>query len=170
MCPPLERPRFFSGKLLTADDFAQEQDYFREKLKRHNQSLHGFGIINGLKVKSGSGSGSVVVGPGMALDCEGNELVVEAALTITLPALTQNTAYVSLKFYEEPLQTGLQEALSVRESVEVIVAQENCNHGHRHLRARWLACGKPHPLTIARLKPGAREWRVDARYRPPAVK
>ncbi len=168
MCPPLERPRFFSGKLLTPEDLALEQEYFNEKVKRHNRSLHGFGIINGLKVTTGSGD--ILVAPGMALDCEGNEIVIETPLTITLPAITGKVCYVNLKFSEEPLPSGLQEALSLREGVEVLVVGENCNAGHRHLHARWLSCGRPHALTIARLKPGSLGWHVDRRYRAPGIR
>jgi len=36
-----ERPRFFSGELLTAEDFQQDQDYFRGKSRLHNRYLHG---------------------------------------------------------------------------------------------------------------------------------
>ena len=51
----LERPRFFSSKLLRTEDLALEQQYFREKLRRHNRNLHGFGIVSGLKVTTDSG-------------------------------------------------------------------------------------------------------------------
>jgi hypothetical protein len=168
MAPPFERPRFFSGRLLTAEDLALEQDYFREKQKRHNRSLHGFGVVNGLRVTTGSGN--LVIGPGMALDCEGNELVVETPLTIPLPTITETVAYVSLKFSEEPLPAGLQEALILRESLEVVFGRENFNSCHRHLRSRWLSCGKPHALTVARLKPSSGGWSIDKRYRAPVIK
>jgi len=58
----LERPRFFTGKLLTTEDLALEQQYFREKLRRHNRSLHGFGIVSGLKVTTVSGKIAVDAG------------------------------------------------------------------------------------------------------------
>jgi len=34
---PYDRLRFFPGRLLTAGDFALEQNYFRRKQKLHNQ-------------------------------------------------------------------------------------------------------------------------------------
>jgi hypothetical protein len=168
-----KRLRYFDGKLLTAADFQLEQDYFRQKSKLHNRSLHGFGIISGLKVTVTKGQ--VIVEPGLALDCEGNELVIPTAQAIAPPATTGDcpTAFVSVRFVEEGvLVTAAQEGGSaiVTEGFEVVIAPENCNRGHRHLRARWLACGQPHALTIAKLKRSAHGWRVERGYRPPSIK
>lgn len=175
---PLKRPRYTAGQLLTAEDFTLEQDYFRGKLKRHNRMLHGLGIVSGLKVSTESGQ--VVVEPGLALDCEGNELVVCAAQTISV-TVDHGVVYVSLGYLEvddDPVpiaadpSSGLtvNQTSTISESFALSVAPENYNRGHRHLRARWLACGKAHPLTIAKLRRGAHGWRVDRGYRPPAVK
>ena len=169
----LKRPRFFAGKLLTAADLDLEQQYFLERFKRHNRSLHGFGIVSGLKVIVGAGQ--IVVEPGLALDCEGNELVVSAAQSIPSSAITVDcrTAYVNLRFAEENVDlvpAGANETSTIAESFAIDFAPENCNRGHRHVRARWLACGKPHALTIAKLKHNSQGWRVERGYRPPAIK
>src|SRR5882762_1026981 len=97
----LERPRFFTGKLLTMEDLALEQQYFREKLKRHNRSLHGFGIVSGLKVTTDSGK--IVVDAGMALDCQGNEVVIGTTKTLSPPASNDcwSTAYVNIRYAED---------------------------------------------------------------------
>ena len=173
----LKRPHFFSGKLLTSEDLELEQQYVREKLKRHNRSLHGFGIISGLKVTANSGQ--IVVEPGLALDCEGNELAIETAQSIVpKPCDDWRTAFVNVRFVEVSAgQTpipGTTEVSTVAttliESFELVVAQENCNRRHRHLRARWLTCGLPHALTIAKLLNGSQGWRVDRAYRAPHLK
>ena len=179
----LKRLRFFTGQMLTAESFQLEQQYFIEKQKRHNRALHGFGIVSGLKVSVESGQ--VVVEPGLALDCEGNELVITAAQSIVAPLKSDNwtSAYVNVSYAEEntdpvppipdePLAStdNLAEASTITEGFVIVVAQENCNRGHRHLRARWLACGKPHALTIAKLKHSSQGWRVERGYRPPVVK
>ena len=175
---PLKRPRYTTGRLLTADDFTLEQDYFRGKLKRHNRTLHGFGIVSGLKVSTQSGQ--VVVAPGLALDCEGNELVVCATQTIAV-TVEHGVVYVSLRYLEveaDPIPIAsdpgsdltVNQTSSITESVALSVGADNCNRGHRHVRARWLACGNAHALTIAKLRRGAHGWRVDRGYRPPAVK
>lgn len=173
----LERPRFFSGRLLTAADLALEQQYFREKLKRHNRSLHGFGIVSGLKVNVNSGQ--IIVNPGLALDCEGNEIVIREAQSIQPEALTattegRRTAYVNIRYVEEScnlvLVSGVEEASTVKEGFEIDLLQQNHNRDHRHAHARWLTCGKPHALTIAKLKHSVQGWRVDRRYQAPAIK
>src|SRR4030095_16136989 len=94
---PFKRPNFFNGKLLRSEDFELEQRYVREKSKLHNRSLHGFGIVSGLKVTADSGK--VVVEPGLALDCEGNELVIDAPRSIVVPASCESGArYLTVRF------------------------------------------------------------------------
>ena len=169
----LKRPHFFNGKLLTAADLEQEQQYQLDKFKRHNRSLHGFGIVSGLKVTTNAGQ--IVVEPGLALDCEGNEIIVGAAQSILASAIRVDgsTAYINLRFAEEsvdPVSIGANETSNIAESFALDFAPENCNRSHRHLRARWLACGKPHALTIAKLKHSSQGWRVERGYRPPFIK
>jgi hypothetical protein len=175
---PLKRPRYTTGQLLTAEDFTLEQNYFREKLQRHNRTLHGFGIVSGLKVSTASGQ--IIVTPGLALDCEGNELVVGSAQTVSV-ASDQSVVYVSLAYLEVcdgpvPVASDpsndltVTQATTISESFALSVEPGNCNRGHRHVRARWLACGKPHALTIAKLRRAAHGWRVDRGYRAPTVK
>jgi hypothetical protein len=167
---PFERLRFFNGRLLTAGDFALEQNYFHDKQKLHNRALHGFGIVSGLRVSVESGK--VVVTAGLALDCEGNELVVDSNETLNAPPVGWQTAYVNSHFVEQELKQDAttNEATIIRETAVLDFSEKNFNYKHRHLRGRWLSCGNCHPLTIARLRRSAGGWRVDRRYRPPAVK
>jgi hypothetical protein len=48
--PALELVRYFPRQLITADDMRAEQEYFREKLRRHNRYLHGWGVVCGCNV------------------------------------------------------------------------------------------------------------------------
>jgi hypothetical protein len=166
----LKRPNFFFGKLLTAEDLAEEQQYVIEKFKRHNRTLHGFGIVSGLKVSARAGH--INVTPGIALDCEGNELVIDCAQSLVVPATSADcVSYLNLRFAVKPENfSSKTDANELRESFELSFADENCNRGHRHARGRWLACGKAHALTIAKLKRSANAWRVERGYRPPTVK
>ena len=166
----LKRPNFFPGKLLSADDLSQEQEYVLNKFKRHNRTLHGFGIISGLKVSARAGQ--IAVAPGIALDCEGNELVVDAAQSLVPPAADGNCVrFVNLQFVvRHPSGMFKTDAGESIESFQLSVDAENCNRGHRHLRARWIACGQAHPLTIAKLKRSSGKWRLERAYRPPTVK
>lgn len=75
-----KRLRFFHGMLLTETDFQEEQTYYRDKLKLHNR-LHGDGVVWGLCLKEPAECPDnfcpqVIIEPGVALDCAGNEIVV----------------------------------------------------------------------------------------------
>src|SRR5260370_608402 len=41
----LERVNYFPRQIMTVDDMVAEADYFREKLRRHNRSIHGWGAV-----------------------------------------------------------------------------------------------------------------------------
>lgn len=161
---PLERTSFHAGQLLTPEDLTREQEYFRDKQKRHNRTLHGIGVVSGLKVTIAGGK--VVVDPGLALDCEGNEIVIGTPQQLQPLSSTTGSraAYVNIRYADEVSEK------TVRESFGICFGEENFNRGHRHLRARWLACGKPHQLTIAKLRCTAQGWRVDRRFRAPVIK
>ncbi|MEP6636871.1 MAG: hypothetical protein ABJB97_09115 [Acidobacteriota bacterium] len=94
------RNRFFNGKLLTPEDLELEQQYFRSKLKLHNRYLHGFGVVVGLEVaRHGS---DIVVTPGLAIDCEGNEIIVAEPLKLSRPSPRDGAPiYLSLRYVEK---------------------------------------------------------------------
>jgi len=50
--PPVKRPHYFTGQMLSADDFTAEQEYHIGKQRRHNLHCHGFGVVHGLKVST----------------------------------------------------------------------------------------------------------------------
>ena len=99
-----ERPRYFIGQVIGVDDLEQEQLYHREKARRHNRLLHGWGIVRGLKVQAGKPRrAEVKISPGYALDPRGEEIVVGSGVTVDLsghPAGT--TLYVALRYDERP--------------------------------------------------------------------
>ena len=91
--PDLKSPNYFYGQMLGVREFRGEQSYFREKLKLLNRTLHGYGVICGLTVSAtpmaddcgpSDEKDDCVPAPrptlrvacGMALDCDGNELVL----------------------------------------------------------------------------------------------
>lgn len=100
--PPFDRLSYFYGQMLGDHDFRTEQSFFREKIKLHNRCLHGHGVVCGLEVGP---DGSVApdsttppaplgpklvclpqinIGTGLALDAEGNELLVRRPLCVNL--------------------------------------------------------------------------------------
>jgi hypothetical protein len=72
-----ERPHYFCGHLLTDTDLALEQRYVVEKSKLYHRTLHGHGVVCGLRLTCDhSCSGGIMVGEGYAIDDCGNDLVV----------------------------------------------------------------------------------------------
>jgi hypothetical protein len=80
----VERNRYFAGQLLSEADLTQEQLYLREKARRHNRMLHGWGIVSGLGVRPGPADYELTVEPGYALDPCGDEIVVADAVIVDL--------------------------------------------------------------------------------------
>jgi hypothetical protein len=82
-CPPPQRARnhYFTGKLLVERDFRDEQAYHLGNVRRHNQRLHGWGTVCGLKIVQHENPSCrdhfVVLEPGTAIDCCGREILVE---------------------------------------------------------------------------------------------
>ncbi len=74
--PGLERTRFFPRQLVTPDDLTQDQIYFRDKHRRHNRMLHGWGVVCGARVKPGKERCDLVVESGYILGPYGDEIVI----------------------------------------------------------------------------------------------
>lgn len=88
----LERTRFYHRQIVTPEDLTQDQVYFRDKHRRHNRLLHGWGLVCGLVVErcaaanpeDGEDPCKVRVTGGYALDPYGDELVVPQPVVIDL--------------------------------------------------------------------------------------
>lgn len=77
--PGLERVRYFTRQLITAEDMRTEQDYFRQKLRRHNRYLHGWGVACGCTVKPAPTEDHpwrVVICAGYAVGPQGDEISI----------------------------------------------------------------------------------------------
>ncbi|PPK67143.1 hypothetical protein V5P93_003480 [Actinokineospora auranticolor] len=84
------RPRFFAGQLLTEDDLGLLVDYVAGKDRLHNRTVLGPGVVCGLEVGCDPcGGGTVVVRPGHALDCCGNDIVVSCQEKVDVQALVR---------------------------------------------------------------------------------
>ena len=83
---PIERLRYFPRQLLCADDMQAEQDYFREKLRRHNRYLHGWGVVCGCAVEplNDAPGWQVRVCPGYAVGPQGDEILIDNCVDIDL--------------------------------------------------------------------------------------
>ncbi|HEX6341187.1 hypothetical protein [Umezawaea sp.] len=84
------RPRFFAGQLLTEDDLGLLVEYVTGKARLHNRTVSGPGVVCGLEVACDPcGGGSVVVHPGHALDCRGNDIVLACKEKVDVAALVR---------------------------------------------------------------------------------
>jgi hypothetical protein len=80
-----ERPVFFEGQILAAADLSSAVDYGRAEVARHERYLHDWGVAEGLELttvqksdSSGNNYVEVTLGPGVAIDGTGREIVVPA--------------------------------------------------------------------------------------------
>jgi hypothetical protein len=101
----ITRPRFFTGQLLTQADLQLEQDYHREKLRRHSRELHGVGIVRGLGVRveaaTDAPSGRVQIAAGYAIDPCGNELALGQGAALALPPDGERL-FVTVRHWDKP--------------------------------------------------------------------
>jgi len=82
------RPRFFAGQLLTEDDLSLLTDYVSGKSRLHNRMVSGPGVVCGLEV-SCDPCGTVMVHPGHALDCRGDDIVLACKEKVDVQALVR---------------------------------------------------------------------------------
>jgi hypothetical protein len=78
----LERTRYVNRMLVGATDLTQDQVYFREKLRRHNRLLHGWGIVCGASVRQGEEPMELIVGPGYILAPPGDDILIDCEVTL----------------------------------------------------------------------------------------
>lgn len=99
---PPARPRYFDGRLLTAQELRQEQEYHERKRRLHNLLTLGPGAVAGLRVSPDGPS--VTVSPGVAIDPLGREVVVPTAVTLRRDSTARGPrrrSFVVLRAVEE---------------------------------------------------------------------
>ncbi len=119
------RLNYFHGRALGALDLRREQAYHLDKDRLRNRLLHGWGIVCGLEVTvaektpcdpadDAPNATVVVVHPGAAIDCRGNEIVVRNPREIVLNDLLSPadlkaasdghpSVYLTLAYHEQPI-------------------------------------------------------------------
>lgn len=90
----LERVRYFPRQLIAAEDMHAEQHYFRERMKRHNLFLHGWGVVCGCNVVPDPNNTpwGVLVCPGYVVGPQGDEILVPTPVSFDLQLGAQNQA------------------------------------------------------------------------------
>jgi len=84
-----ERNNYFYGKLMDAAQFEKEQRYCNDKRWLLNRLVLGSGVLAGLNVTEDPAvPGAILVGPGVALDGIGHEIVVPEEVSVDPHQLT----------------------------------------------------------------------------------
>lgn len=171
----LERVNYFQGQILSVSDLRAEQEYFLARLRCHNRHLHGWGVVRGLTVRMANHA-EIVVEPGVAIDCAGNEIHVCAQSRLIIPG-NGDVHFVVLGYAETeiaPIPNTLGPAPTVseeltftriREGFRIDIVDVDPTLGHRGKGTGTSGCGHLHPICIASLKKGLHGWKVEQRGR-----
>jgi hypothetical protein len=164
----LKRIRYFTGKLLSAEDFKGEQEYLIARLRRHNRFLHGWGVVAGLTVDLAHGD-TVVIQPGLAIDCAGNELVLESEVGLPI-AVDCERQYAVLRYVEFgtdeiPNSHGQPEFSRTEEAACAELQVSNPSAGHRGMGPGSPGCGQAHSILLAAISRHHMRWRVVSRLK-----
>jgi hypothetical protein len=95
------RPQFFAGQLLTEDDLQSLENYVLAKNRLHNRRLFGEGVVCGFQVLCHPcGDGRIVVQPGYALDCCGNDIELSCRVELDINAMIRDLRQTRLGGYD----------------------------------------------------------------------
>jgi hypothetical protein len=149
-----KRVRFFSGQMLTAQDFQVEQDYQLNKRRLFNRYVYGTGIIAGLDVAVENGM--IVVSPGLALDPLGNEIVIDQPVQVDTKGCATQHCFVTLRYTETgtdpvPVANGRVEFSRTAEGFAITTG---CDEARPDLST----------VCLARLARQGDGWVVDSSY------
>jgi hypothetical protein len=126
---PFTRNNYFTGKLMVERDFTDETRFHMEKMRHHEQQLHGWGVVCGLKVKPHPNEACqdrfVCIEPGFAVDCCGHDIIVREEECLDLFALPEIQA---LKTQGDTEEHKLQICVRFREcpTEEIPVLYDEC--------------------------------------------
>jgi hypothetical protein len=102
---PLQRLNPFRGLVLDAPAWNTAHEYHRRQQQLHSLGMHTAGVVTGLEVAAWDPpDNSVVVYPGMALDPEGNAVLVGQPERFYFDAKTPGAAYLILRLRNIPQQ------------------------------------------------------------------
>ncbi|MEJ2750247.1 MAG: hypothetical protein P8183_20415, partial [Anaerolineae bacterium] len=154
----MERPRYFPRQLVTPNDMTLEQEYFRQKMRRHNRFLHGWGVVCGAEVcyvpleddPSQHEPWKVKVKPGYILDPCGEEIYIDQPHIIDVRSLVTGTADpsghtkdpwcsdVPANTLEGPLCLAVR--YITKEARPVPLQPTGCGISEQCENSRWLDC------------------------------
>jgi hypothetical protein len=162
---PQRRIKPVDGMAVTAEVWEEAHEFHRHALRAHLGLNHGTGIVIGLDViASDPPDSAVYVQSGMAIDAQGNMIVVPQALSYDLSA-AQGPLYLRLTYGEsQPYKDGQRGDGVMYIPAQFSLAAAAVATGGVEL-ARLNRQGRSAPIVNAadRAQPGANE--IDLRYR-----
>ncbi len=132
----LKRVHYFDHQFLKVHDFQAEQDYHVKMRRRHNRLLHGWGVVEGLEVRQ-RGQREITIEPGMAIDNQGQEIVLSEPVTCQLVSVDKNThVFITLGYDDttwDPVDRyssgGIEDYTRVTESHKIEERKEPARDG-----------------------------------------
>lgn len=135
----MERTRYFPRQLVGADDLTQDQLYLREKSRRHNRMMHGWGIVCGARVRKGDGDCEVVVEPGYILGPYGDEIQIDMETVVDVCSEDLNGSVASGCEPKDPWCTNVRVERPADRPLYLAVSYAECLS--RPVRAVADGCG-----------------------------
>jgi len=157
-----KRNRYFFGRILTSKDFEDEQQYHLDQRCRHNQHLHGYGIVTGLDVNISQceSSPTVVISPGYALDAYGREILLTEDVALPI-GCRQSPLYVMVTHKE--IETDWVPSTAADEKIPSRIED--------YVLAELIADPDDNEaVTIARVLSDSSVWSVDQTFQPPRAR
>ncbi len=96
----LRRVNPFRGLVVDESTWADAHDYHRDHQRLHALAFHSPGVAAGLEVSVAKQAGSLIVGPGVALDFDGNVIVVGQERRVPLENVSGGDVFVLLSYQE----------------------------------------------------------------------
>lgn len=157
------RPHEFTGRRLTAEDFAHEARCLRDGARRHDRLLHGRVAASGLEVSRRPCE--VPVGTDTSIDCAGNEIVAPSAICVGIAgeARTQVEALPCKETEVLPVPTPSNATLvsSIRKAAGLVLLEVDPSQGCRRMGPGTCGGGDAHPIGLAVLTAVRQEWSLQ---------
>ncbi|OGN87561.1 MAG: hypothetical protein A2158_07375 [Chloroflexi bacterium RBG_13_46_14] len=101
----LRRVNPFQGLVIDSDTWNDAHEYHRSQQRLHLLAFHDVGIVGGLKVVANKPADlSVSIQPGMAVDEEGNIIIVPEIQHYQIQSRENHTIYLIIQFREVPAE------------------------------------------------------------------
>jgi hypothetical protein len=99
----LKRVNPFQGLVIDADTWHDAHNYHRDQQRLHLLAFHNIGIVQGLEVTANNPPDlSVIIHPGIAVDPEGNIIIVPQKQRYQLQTRQKGVVYLVIQFREIP--------------------------------------------------------------------